>query len=68
MYMRIELLPGFDVNTSASNLLYDYDPSSGGSSFNNASSNPTDLILDPFCGCGTAIAVSQKTGKEMDWN
>jgi site-specific DNA-methyltransferase (adenine-specific) len=24
-----------------------------------ASSNPGDLILDPFCGCGTAIAVAQ---------
>jgi DNA modification methylase len=23
-----------------------------------ASSNPTDIVLDPFCGCGTAIAVS----------
>lgn len=29
----------------------------------NASSNPTDLVLDPFCGCGTAIAVSQKLGR-----
>jgi site-specific DNA-methyltransferase (adenine-specific) len=26
----------------------------------NASSNPGDLILDPFCGCGTAIAAAQK--------
>jgi len=28
-----------------------------------ASSNPGDLILDPFCGCGTAIAVAQKLGR-----
>ncbi|MCK4366537.1 MAG: restriction endonuclease [Thermoplasmata archaeon] len=26
----------------------------------NASSNPTDVVLDPMCGCGTAIAVAQK--------
>ncbi len=26
----------------------------------NASSNPKDLVLDPFCGCGTAIAAAQK--------
>jgi len=25
-----------------------------------ASSNPGDLILDPFCGCGTTIAAAQK--------
>jgi len=25
-----------------------------------ASSNPGDLVLDPFCGCGTAIAAVQK--------
>ncbi|HEX3640923.1 MAG TPA: DNA methyltransferase, partial [Ktedonobacteraceae bacterium] len=25
-----------------------------------ASSNPGDVILDPFCGCGTAIAAAQK--------
>jgi DNA modification methylase len=23
----------------------------------NASSNPMDIVLDPFCGCGTAIRV-----------
>ena len=28
-----------------------------------ASSNPDDLILDPFCGCGTTIAVAQATGR-----
>jgi SAM-dependent methyltransferase len=28
----------------------------------NLSSNPTDLVLDPFCGCGTAIAVAHKLG------
>lgn len=25
-----------------------------------ASSNPGDIILDPFCGCGTAVAVAQR--------
>ncbi len=29
----------------------------------NASSNPGDTILDPFCGCGTAIAVAQRLGR-----
>ncbi|MCU0498097.1 MAG: restriction endonuclease [Anaerolineae bacterium] len=28
-----------------------------------ASSNPGDVILDPFCGCGTTIAASQKLGR-----
>lgn len=28
-----------------------------------ASSNPGDTILDPFCGCGTAIAAAQKLGR-----
>jgi DNA modification methylase len=28
-----------------------------------ASSNVDDLILDPFCGCGTAIAVAQRLGR-----
>jgi adenine-specific DNA-methyltransferase len=27
------------------------------------SSNPTDIVLDPMCGCGTAIAVAQKLGR-----
>lgn len=27
------------------------------------SSNPGDIILDPFCGCGTAIAAAQKLGR-----
>jgi hypothetical protein len=26
----------------------------------NTSSNPMDIVLDPFCGCGTAIAVAHK--------
>lgn len=26
------------------------------------SANPTDIVLDPFCGCGTAIAVAHKSG------
>src|SRR6266540_4544594 len=29
----------------------------------NASSNPGDVILDPFCGCGTAVAAAQKLGR-----
>lgn len=28
-----------------------------------ASSNPGDIVLDPFCGCGTTIAASQKLGR-----
>jgi len=28
-----------------------------------ASSNPGDLIIDPFCGCGTALAVAQRLGR-----
>lgn len=27
------------------------------------SSNPSDIVLDPFCGCGTAIAVAHKSGR-----
>jgi site-specific DNA-methyltransferase (adenine-specific) len=29
-----------------------------------ASSNPDDIVLDPFCGCGTAVAASQKLGRK----
>lgn len=29
-----------------------------------ASSNPGDTVLDPFCGCGTAIAAAQKLGRK----
>jgi DNA modification methylase len=28
-----------------------------------ASSNPTDIVLDPFCGCGTAVAVAHRLGR-----
>ncbi len=28
-----------------------------------ASSNPTDLVLDPMCGCGTAISVAHQLGR-----
>jgi len=28
-----------------------------------ASSNPGDVVLDPFCGCGTAIAAAHKLGR-----
>lgn len=28
-----------------------------------ASSNPGDLVMDPFCGCGTAISVAHKLGR-----
>ena len=29
----------------------------------NASSNPGDIVLDPFCGCGTAIHAAEKLGR-----
>lgn len=29
-----------------------------------ASSNPGDVVLDPFCGCGTAIVAAQKLGRK----
>lgn len=29
-----------------------------------ASSNPGDIVLDPFCGCGTAIASAQALGRQ----
>lgn len=28
-----------------------------------ASSNPGDIVLDPFCGCGTAISAAEKLGR-----
>jgi site-specific DNA-methyltransferase (adenine-specific) len=28
-----------------------------------ASSNPGDIVMDPFCGCGTAIAAAEKLGR-----
>ncbi len=28
-----------------------------------ASSNPSDVVLDPFCGCGTTIHAAQKLGR-----
>jgi hypothetical protein len=30
----------------------------------NASSNPGDVVLDPFCGCGTAVHAAQVLGRE----
>lgn len=30
----------------------------------NSSTNPDDLILDPFCGCGTAIHAAEKLGRQ----
>ncbi len=30
-----------------------------------ASSNPNDIILDPFCGCGTALAVAKRLGRRF---
>jgi site-specific DNA-methyltransferase (adenine-specific) len=30
-----------------------------------SSSNPGDVVLDPFCGCGTAIGAAEKLGR--DW-
>ncbi len=29
-----------------------------------ASSNPGDIVLDPFCGCGTTVHAAQKLGRE----
>src|SRR5207237_2339943 len=29
-----------------------------------ASSNPGDVVLDPFCGCGTTIHAAQKLGRQ----
>jgi len=29
----------------------------------NTSSNPKDIVLDPMCGCGTAIATAKKLGR-----
>lgn len=29
-----------------------------------ASSNPGDVVLDPFCGCGTAVAAAEELGRE----
>jgi site-specific DNA-methyltransferase (adenine-specific) len=29
-----------------------------------ASSNPGDVVLDPFCGCGTALVASEKLGRK----
>ncbi|WP_034335168.1 DNA methyltransferase [Deinococcus misasensis] len=29
-----------------------------------SSSNPGDVVMDPFCGCGTAIAAAQKLGRQ----
>ena len=29
-----------------------------------ASSNPGDVVLDPFCGCGTTVHAAQKLGRE----
>lgn len=29
-----------------------------------ASSNPGDVVLDPFCGCGTAIAAAESLGRK----
>lgn len=29
-----------------------------------ASSNPGDVVLDPFCGCGTAVIAAQRLGRQ----
>jgi len=29
----------------------------------NASSNPGDLVVDPFCGCGTAVVAAERLGR-----
>jgi site-specific DNA-methyltransferase (adenine-specific) len=30
----------------------------------NASSKPDDLVLDPFCGCGTAVVAAERLGRK----
>ncbi len=30
----------------------------------NASSNPGDIVLDPFCGCGTTVSAAQKLNRQ----
>lgn len=30
-----------------------------------ASSNPTDIVLDPFCGCGTTLVVAKRLGRQF---
>jgi site-specific DNA-methyltransferase (adenine-specific) len=30
----------------------------------NASSNPGDIVLDPFCGCGTTVHAAEKLGRK----
>ena len=30
-----------------------------------ASSKPTDIILDPFCGCGTTLAIAKRLGRQF---
>ena len=30
----------------------------------NASSNPGEVVLDPFCGCGTTVAAAEKLGRK----
>jgi len=30
-----------------------------------ASSNPINIVLDPFCGCGTTLAVAKKLGRQF---
>ena len=32
-----------------------------------ASSNEGDVVLDPFCGCGTAVAAAAEAGPQVDW-
>jgi DNA modification methylase len=29
-----------------------------------ASSNPSDVVLDPFCGCGTTVVVAERLKRE----
>jgi len=33
-----------------------------------ASSNPRDLVLDPFWGCGTTVAAAEKRGEQKELN
>ena len=53
-------------NTSAERLGYPTQkPEALLSRIIQASSNPGDVVLDPFCGCGTAVAVAQ--GLQRRW-
>ena len=55
-------IPGFGVRTAAAERLGypTQKPEALLERVINASSNEGDVVLDPFCGCGTAIAVAER--------